>query len=212
MTYRAVLRGYLLEEALAWLLRNTGYRLLVHDSQDPDELVMEGNTLLVRAEAQPIRSTFSVSSRSHRRSRCRFAGSSRPSSIVTGVSCPWCATHTASSTTSTRTSSTQVARDPAPLPVRLLPVLRERLHRARAGLCSGPPDLTSRPVRRVVRVAPAQHFSITSGTPLPPHCGHASAPNSCWGFLPPRSSWCLAPRIPTGSSSTPSITRHMQCD
>ena len=31
---RAVLRGYLLEEALAWLLRNTGHRLLVHDSQD----------------------------------------------------------------------------------------------------------------------------------------------------------------------------------
>jgi hypothetical protein len=48
MTYRAVLRGYLLEEALAWLLRNTGYRLLVHDSQDPDELVMAGNTLLVQ--------------------------------------------------------------------------------------------------------------------------------------------------------------------
>jgi hypothetical protein len=48
MTYRAVLRGYLLEEALAWLLRNTGYRLLVHKSQDPDELVMEGNTLLVQ--------------------------------------------------------------------------------------------------------------------------------------------------------------------
>ena len=34
MTYRAVLRGYMLEEALAWLLRNMGYRLLVHDSQD----------------------------------------------------------------------------------------------------------------------------------------------------------------------------------
>ena len=48
MTYRAVLRGYILEEALAWLLRNTGYRLLVHDSQDPDELVMAGNTLLVQ--------------------------------------------------------------------------------------------------------------------------------------------------------------------
>lgn len=48
MTYRAVLRGYLLEEALAWLLRNTGYRLLVHKSQDPDELEMEGNTLLVQ--------------------------------------------------------------------------------------------------------------------------------------------------------------------
>jgi len=48
MTYRALLRGYLLEEALAWLLRNAGYRLLVHDSQDPEELVMEGRTLLVR--------------------------------------------------------------------------------------------------------------------------------------------------------------------
>lgn len=46
MTYRAVLRGYLLEEALAWLLRNTGYRLLVRDSQDP-ELDMEGGTLVV---------------------------------------------------------------------------------------------------------------------------------------------------------------------
>jgi hypothetical protein len=28
MTYRAVLRGYILEEALAWLLRNSGYELL----------------------------------------------------------------------------------------------------------------------------------------------------------------------------------------
>jgi hypothetical protein len=48
MTYRAVLRGYLLEEALAWLLRNSGYRLLVHANQDPDELKMDGNTLLVQ--------------------------------------------------------------------------------------------------------------------------------------------------------------------
>lgn len=48
VTFRAVLRGYLLEEALAWLLRNAGYRLLVHDSQDRDELVMNGGTLLVQ--------------------------------------------------------------------------------------------------------------------------------------------------------------------
>jgi hypothetical protein len=48
MTYRAVLRGYLLEEALAWLLRNTGYRLIVHKSQDPEELDMKGGTLLVQ--------------------------------------------------------------------------------------------------------------------------------------------------------------------
>jgi hypothetical protein len=45
MTVRpAVLRGHLLEEALAWLLRNAGYRLLVHDNQDPDELVMNGTS------------------------------------------------------------------------------------------------------------------------------------------------------------------------
>jgi hypothetical protein len=48
MTAPAVLRGYLLEEALAWLLRNTGYRLLVHESQDPDELVTHGSELRVR--------------------------------------------------------------------------------------------------------------------------------------------------------------------
>jgi hypothetical protein len=48
MTFRAVLRGYLLEEALAWLLRNAGYRLLVHADQDRDELTMRGSVLRVR--------------------------------------------------------------------------------------------------------------------------------------------------------------------
>ncbi|MFE4599568.1 hypothetical protein ACFRKE_01780 [Kitasatospora indigofera] len=48
MVKGAVLRGYLLEEALAWLLRSSGYRLLVHQSQDPEELVTDGNTLRVR--------------------------------------------------------------------------------------------------------------------------------------------------------------------
>ena len=48
MTYRAVLRGYLLEESLAWLLRHSGYRLLVHAEQDRDALAMNGNSLLVR--------------------------------------------------------------------------------------------------------------------------------------------------------------------
>ena len=42
------LGGYLLEEALAWLLRNSGYRLLVDHSQDPDELVSRGNGLCVK--------------------------------------------------------------------------------------------------------------------------------------------------------------------
>lgn len=48
MASEAALGGYLLEEALAWLLRHTGYRLLVHDSQDTAELTQEGNELRVR--------------------------------------------------------------------------------------------------------------------------------------------------------------------
>lgn len=48
MSTPAQLRGYLLEEALAWLLRNSGYRLLVDQSQDPDELVPSGNGLCVK--------------------------------------------------------------------------------------------------------------------------------------------------------------------
>jgi hypothetical protein len=44
----AALRGYLLEESLAWLLRFSGYRLLVHQNQDPVELVNDGHTLMVR--------------------------------------------------------------------------------------------------------------------------------------------------------------------
>jgi hypothetical protein len=42
------LRGYLLEESLAWLMRHSGYDLLVHKSQDPDELDMKGSVLCVR--------------------------------------------------------------------------------------------------------------------------------------------------------------------
>jgi hypothetical protein len=48
MTYRAVLRGYLLEESLAWLLRNAGYRLLVRESDDEEALKMDGQTLMVK--------------------------------------------------------------------------------------------------------------------------------------------------------------------
>ena len=48
MVGESTLQGYLLEEALAWLLRNTGYRLLVDASQDPDELAGSGEILRVR--------------------------------------------------------------------------------------------------------------------------------------------------------------------
>jgi hypothetical protein len=42
------LRGYLLEETLAWLLRSSAYDLLVSADQDPAELVANGNELRVR--------------------------------------------------------------------------------------------------------------------------------------------------------------------
>lgn len=42
------LRGYILEEVLAYLIRNTGYRLLVDATQDPEELDWKHNGLVVR--------------------------------------------------------------------------------------------------------------------------------------------------------------------
>jgi hypothetical protein len=48
MTNRAVLRGYLLEEALAWLLRNSGYELLTEKDQDPEALDWKRGALVVR--------------------------------------------------------------------------------------------------------------------------------------------------------------------
>lgn len=48
MTNEETLRGYLLEEVLAWLLRNSGYRLLIDESQDPVELKNSGIGLCVR--------------------------------------------------------------------------------------------------------------------------------------------------------------------
>jgi len=43
-----VLRGYLLEECLAWLLRGSGYRLLLSAADDPVELEAQGQELRVR--------------------------------------------------------------------------------------------------------------------------------------------------------------------
>ena len=42
------LKGYILEEVLAYLIRHTGYRLLVDPSQDQDELIRGGNGILVK--------------------------------------------------------------------------------------------------------------------------------------------------------------------
>lgn len=45
---RETLRGYVLEEILAKLIQNTGYRLLVDAAQDPDQLTNRSNGLAVR--------------------------------------------------------------------------------------------------------------------------------------------------------------------
>ncbi len=44
----AGLSGYILEEVLAYLIRNAGYTLIVEPGQDPDELAWRGNGLMVR--------------------------------------------------------------------------------------------------------------------------------------------------------------------
>lgn len=48
MIGRDSLKGYLLEEILAYLIRNTGYTLLVDPRQDPRELARKGNGLVVK--------------------------------------------------------------------------------------------------------------------------------------------------------------------
>jgi hypothetical protein len=45
---KETLRGYILEEVLAYLIRNTGYELLVYSAQDPDELATRGHGLVVK--------------------------------------------------------------------------------------------------------------------------------------------------------------------
>lgn len=48
MATERALRGYLLEEVLAWLLRNSGYSLLTEGDKDESELIQRGSTLEVR--------------------------------------------------------------------------------------------------------------------------------------------------------------------
>lgn len=45
---RDSLRGYILEEVLAYLISGAGYNLLVHPDQDPDNLIRRGNGLGVK--------------------------------------------------------------------------------------------------------------------------------------------------------------------
>ena len=47
MATEAAIRGYLREEAIAWLLGRSGYQLLVDESDDPQDLIWGGNGLRV---------------------------------------------------------------------------------------------------------------------------------------------------------------------
>lgn len=53
MPTREAIKGYLLEEILAYLIQNTGYKLLVDPSQDSRELSRRGNGLVVRGRGGP---------------------------------------------------------------------------------------------------------------------------------------------------------------
>jgi hypothetical protein len=55
----AQLRGYLLEEALAWLLRNAGYRLLVDKNQDVNyaRVIPDHRVRTVRNSPPPAKPT-----------------------------------------------------------------------------------------------------------------------------------------------------------
>ena len=53
----ATLRGYVLEEVLARLIQNTGYRLLVDASQDAEELRNLPNGLAIRGRGGITKST-----------------------------------------------------------------------------------------------------------------------------------------------------------
>ncbi len=45
---KETLKGYILEEVLAYLIRRTGYKLLVHPDQDPQDLIKRRNNLWVK--------------------------------------------------------------------------------------------------------------------------------------------------------------------
>src|SRR5262245_50827012 len=48
MVTEAALRGYLLEESIAWLLRQVGYHLMTVDDADDLELIADGSVLKAR--------------------------------------------------------------------------------------------------------------------------------------------------------------------
>jgi hypothetical protein len=82
MISESALRGYVLEEVLARLLRENGYNLLVRASQDRAAFRDSARGLLVRGRAPIIRRTRWENCRSLRRSRCLSGSSPRRSSAA----------------------------------------------------------------------------------------------------------------------------------
>lgn len=60
------LRGYILEETLAWLLRNSGYQIVENAEHDRVSLGSAGGGLTVRAVAMSIRPMYWANLRSYR--------------------------------------------------------------------------------------------------------------------------------------------------
>jgi hypothetical protein len=152
MATRALLRGCLLEEALAWLTRSSGYRLLVHEDQDNVELVMDGSTLRVRGCGTvhqvdvpgEFAFTLEFSLPVRLLLEAKFYRTPGRLEVVRNA-------HGARRERELRDAADDAA--PAPLPVRLRPVLGERLHGRGSAVCPGPPALPGGPLRRVLRVA-----------------------------------------------------------
>jgi hypothetical protein len=74
---RQTLRGYVLDELLARLIQNTGYRLLVDESQDVDELENRPNGLAIRGRGGRPQVTSSASLHGFPLSPFRFGSSSK---------------------------------------------------------------------------------------------------------------------------------------
>lgn len=148
------LRGYLLEEALAWLLRNSGYRLLTADDQDR-QLVTNGNTLRVQGRGAQhqvdvlgqfaLTPAFSLPIRmfieaKFRRQKSDLADVRNAHGVVHDIN--------------ENFVSIGNSRTPAPLLLRIRAVLHQWIHGGGTGIRASTTDFSRRPLGALVRVAP----------------------------------------------------------
>lgn len=104
------LRGYLLEEVLAWLLKTSGYELLAVGDDSPDVLGQTNHGLVVRGRGAWHQADALGEFRHVPPFPCRSGCSWRRSSPALRSVWAWCATVTESCTMSMRTSSPRPGR------------------------------------------------------------------------------------------------------